>query len=346
MLINEREHIMAQSPSPQGILQLGMAFFGSKTLLSAVELGLFTELANGPLSLEALKARLGLHERGARDFLDTLVAFGILDRNDGLYANRPETDYYLDRNKPTYVGGILEMANTRLYGFWARLTTALRTGKPQNEVADGQAGLFETLYADPARLEGFLKAMSGISLPTARAIAAAFPWNSRRTFADIGCAQGAFPAEIALAHPHLEGIGFDLAPVQPIFERYVESRGLAARLKFQAGDFFAGALPTVDVLVMGHILHDWDLDTKMMLLRKAHAALPDGGALLVYEALIDDERRSNAFGLLMSLNMLIETPGGFDYTGADCMGWMREAGFRETRVERLPGSDGMVIGIK
>lgn len=98
--------------------------------------------------------------------------------------------------------------------------------------------------------------------------------------------------------------------------------------------------------MMGHILHDWDLETKRMLLAKSYEALPEGGALLVYDAIIDDERAKNAFGLLMSLNMLIESPGGFDYTGADCMGWMSDAGFRETRVEHLIGPDSMVVGIK
>ena len=97
---------------------------------------------------------------------------------------------------------------------------------------------------------------------------------------------------------------------------------------------------------MGHILHDWDLDVKRMLIRKAYDAIPEGGALLVYESIIDDDRSQNAFGLLMSLNMLIETPGGFDYTGADCIGWMKEAGFRDARVEHLVGPESMVIGFK
>ena len=121
---------------------------------------------------------------------------------------------------------------------------------------------------------------------------------------------------------------------------------MSDRLKFHSGSFFTDPLPTADVLVMGHILHDWNLDEKEMLLRKAYDALPANGALIVYEALIDDDRRKNAFGLLMSLNMLIETPGGFDYTGADCQAWMREVGFRETRVEHLLGPDSMVVGIK
>ena len=134
--------------------------------------------------------------------------------------------------------------------------------------------------------------------------------------------------------------------VRPVFEQYVNSHNLSNRLRFYPGDFFSDPLPAADVLVMGHILHDWNLEEKRKLLAKAYEALPQGGALIVYEAIIDDDRRQNAFGLLMSLNMLIETPGGFDYTGADCVSWMREAGFRETRVEHLIGPDSMVIGIK
>ena len=185
-----------------------------------------------------------------------------------------------------------------------------------------------------------------MSLPTARAIATAFPWSEFATFADVGCAQGALPVEIARAHPHLTGVGFDLAPVGPVFESYVQGHGLAGRLTFQAGSFFEEPLPAAEVLVMGHILHDWGLAEKRMLLRKAYEALPDGGALIVYDAMIDDERRKNAFGLLMSLNMLIETPAGFDYTGADCAAWLREASFREVRTEPLQGPYSTAVGRK
>lgn len=334
--------------SPDKIMQLGSAFWGSKTLLSAIELGVFTRLAaHGPLTLAQAQEAFGLHARSARDFLDALVALGMLRRlADGRYANTAETDLYLDRNKPSYVGGMLEMMNARLYRFWGNLTEALRSGAPQNEIRGGGPGLFEAVYAEPARLEQFLGAMTGLSLPTARAIAARFPWSEHRTFADIGCAQGGLTVEIARAHPHLAGYGFDLPAVRPVFERYVARHGLERRLDFLAGDFFRDELPGADVLVMGHILHDWNLDEKRMLLAKAHAALPKGGALVVYDAMIDDARRENAFGLLMSLNMLIETPGGFDYTGADCAGWMREAGFRDISVEALQGPYSMAVGRK
>jgi len=238
------------------------------------------------------------------------------------------------------------MANHRLYPFWGHLTEALRTGAPQNEVKAGGPGVFETLYADPARLKQFLAAMTGISHGANMTIARLFPWKDYRTFVDVGTAQGDLAAQIALANPHLQGVGFDLPEVAPIFEEYVASTGVADRLCFQPGSFFEHALPTADVVLMGHILHDWDLPTKRMLIGKAFDALPEGGALIVYEAIIDDDRSKNAFGLLMSLNMLIETPGGFDYTGADCSGWMKEAGFSRTRVEPLAGPDSMVVAIK
>ena len=336
----------SERSTPEQILSLGLGFWGSKTLLSAVEIGLFTELAKGSLTFETLTERLMLHPRSARDFLDALVALGMLERDGDRYSNTTETDLFLDRAKPSYVGGLLEMANARLYPFWGLLTEALRTGHPQNEAKGGEENFFAAIYADPGRLEGFLKAMTGISLGAAMAIANKFPWDRYETFVDVGTAQGGLPVQVALAHDHLSGGGFDLPPVGPIFEEYVDSHGLGDRLRFYPGDFFEDPLPAADVLVMGHILHDWDLQEKRLLLEKAYEALPEGGALIVYEALIDDERRENAFGLLVSLNMLIETPAGFDYTGADCRSWMGDTGFRETYVEHLVGPDSMVVGIK
>ena len=337
---------MSAPLTPEKILQTGLAFWPAKTLLSAIEMGVFTELAGGPEAFAPLCGRLGLHPRSARDFLDTLVALGFLVREGDRYRNSGEADLFLDRKKPSYVGGILEMANHRLYPFWGHLTEALRTGQPQNEVKHGGPGLFETLYADPDRLKQFLAAMTGISHGANLTIARAFPWKDHRTFVDVGTAQGDLAVQIALANPHLRGIGFDLPEVAPIFEEYAQAIGVADRVSFVPGSFFDQDLPKADVVTMGHILHDWDLPTKQMLIAKAYQALPTGGALIVYEAIIDDERKSNAFGLMMSLNMLIETPGGFVYTGADCAGWMKEAGFSAVRVEHLVGPDSMVIGIK
>ena len=186
----------------------------------------------------------------------------------------------------------------------------------------------------------------GVSRGANLGIAQKFSWAKYRSFVDAGTAQGDLAAQVALANPHLHGIGFDLPKVAPIFEEYVARLGLSDRLKFSAGDFFQDPLPKADVIMMGHILHDWDLAEKKRLIKAAWNALPAGGAFIAYDAIIDDDRRQNAFGLLMSLNMLIETPGGFDYSGADCIGWMKEIGFRETFVQHLVGPDSMVVGIK
>ena len=337
---------MNQQITPDCILQVGLGFWPSKILLSAVEMELFTDLSKGPQPLERIQGRHGLPPRAARDFLDSLVALGFLERRNGQYANSPAADLYLDKHKPSYIGGMLEMANQRLYEHWAHLTEALRTGLPQNETRHGGEPLFQALYADPARLKSFLAAMTGISHGANMTIAAKFPWADYKTFADVGTAQGDLATQIALANPHLSGIGFDLPEVGPIFEEYVEAQGVGDRLRFVPGSFFDQPLPQADVILMGHILHDWSLDDKRMLIRKAYEAVPEGGAFIVYESIIDDDRCRNAFGLMMSLNMLIETNAGFDYTGADCQGWMKEAGFRETRVEHLVGPDSMVVGIR
>lgn len=331
--------------APDRIMQLGYAFRGAKVLMCAVELDLFTELARAPRDGEALRERLRLHPRGARDFFDALVALGMLERDGDAYRNTRETDTYLDRRKPTYIGGILRHANHRLYPAWDSLLDALRTGEPQ-EWSEADTDMFDALSSDRDGFIEFAHAMTGLSLPVARALAGNFGWADYRTFIDIGTAQGATAVEIAHAHPHLCGEGYDLPALEDAFNAYVAQRGLARRLRFHAGDFLQEALPAADVLIMGQILHDWNLAVKRGLLAKAHAALPRRGALIVYDQMIDDERRENASGLLMSLGMLIRTQGGFDYTGADCIGWMHEAGFTDLRRAHLSGPYSMVVGVK
>jgi hypothetical protein len=337
---------MKKKTAPDEIFKLGLGFMASKTLLSALELGLFTELAKGPRDGDALRVYMGLHNRSSVDFLDTLVALGMIERKGGKYRNTPSTNAFLDKNKPSYMGGILEMANARLYGFWGTLTEGLKTGQAQNEAKQG-GNLFEAIYSDPAKLKGFLQAMTGLSTGSGMAIAAKFPWKKYKTFIDVGGAQGGVAVQLALKHKKLTGGNFDLPVVGPIYEEYVRSFKLENRLKFHPGDFFKdSALPSADVIIMGHILHDWNLEEKKALIAKAYAALPKGGAYIIHEALIDNDRSKNAFGLLMSLNMLIETPGGFDYTGADCQKWLKQAGFRSSKVIPLAGPDSMVVGIK
>lgn len=332
---------------PDHIMRVGMGFESSKALLSAVELGVFTALAKEPMDVESLRLATGIDRRSARDLFDVLVALGFLLREDGVYRNTPESDLYLDKGKASYLhlGALLEMANSRLYHIWGRLTECLQTGKPQNEARDGES-VFDVIYADRDKLEQFLSSMTGISHAANIRIAELFPWKDHGTICDLGTAQGDLATQIALAHPHISGFGFDLPQAQPVFEDYIEQNGLQDRLQFEPGDFFVDGLPPADVYTMGHILHSWDLDQKKQLIRKAYDALPAGGGLVVYDAIIDDDRSTNVFGLLMSLNMATATPGGFNYTAAECMGWMTEVGFSATRTEHLVGHDTMVVGIK
>jgi len=329
--------------TPDRIMQLAYAYRESKALLSAVELGIFTALADGPVALDAIIGRTGLHQRGARDFLDALVALGFLDRDaDGRYANTPGAALYLIRGRPTYVGDLLDHLNSREYPHWHLLSRALQTGEPQF----GANGHYPELYAEQAAVETFARAMSGGSLLAAKALSARFPWQDYETLIDVGAAEGCLPVEIAQVHSHIGGGGFDLPAIAPVFNKYVKAHGLSERLRFYPGDFLKDPLPSANLLVMGRVLHNWDLATKKMLLGKVYQALPSGGAVIVYERLIDDERRFNATGLLASLNMLVMTEGGFDYSAADCIAWMREAGFRDMRAEPLTDDQSMVIGSK
>jgi O-methyltransferase/methyltransferase family protein len=327
------------------LYSIGSAYRQAKVLLSAVELDVFSVLAKEPLNAATLAARLDIDRRGARDFFDALVALDLLNRDaDGRYQNTEATNLYLDRAKPTYLGGSFDQYNRREYGMWGLLTEALRTGSPRTEIEGYDH--FGSIYHDPIRFRSFVNAMTAGSMLSARRIAEQFPWKKWRTLCDVGTAQGCLPVQIALAHPHIEAIGFDLPALRSVFDQYVRDNGLSQRLTFRAGDFFEDPLPPADVIVFGRVLHNWDLATKKMLLAKAYAALPKSGAVINYDMLIDDERSSSTSGLLSSLNMLLWTSAGFGYSGADCVDWMREAGFHDMRIERLAGGNSMVIGMR
>jgi predicted O-methyltransferase YrrM len=335
---------------PSHIMQVGMGFWPSKTVLSAVELELFTHLGSDSITGEELRERLGLHERAIPDFTDTLVALGFLERDgegpEARYRNTPDTAFFLDKNSPAYIGGILEMSNARLYRFWGDLTEALRSGKPQNEMKHNGQPMFEELYSDPARLEQFMAAMAGISRGNFEVLARNFDFSKYGTVCDVGGATGQLSMILATHHPHLHCTSYDLPVVEPIAQRAIAAAGLSDRVSTASGDFFADPLPKADVVTMGLILHDWNLERKLQLVGAAYNALPEGGAFIVIENLIDDARRENAFGLMMSLNMLIEFGDAFDYTGKDFAGWCRDAGFREVEILPLTGPASAGIAYK
>ena len=336
--------------NPSKIMQIGTGFMASKTLLTAVNMDLFTLLAKGELSGQDIKTKLSLHKRSLYDFLDTLVALGFLNRNGiketSVYSNAEDTDLFLDKEKPSYVGGLLEMCNHRLYPFWNDLEEGLKTGLPQNETKNGEKFLFEELYANEDRLREFIHAMGGIQMGNFITFSNQFDFSDYHTHCDIGGSGGNLSIHIAKINPHMTCTSIDLPPVCPIAEENIKLMGLESQVFAEAGDFFKDDFPKVDIITMGNILHDWGTADKKMLMKKAYDALPKGGALVVIENIIDNDRSKNVFGLLISLNMMIETPEGFDFTADDFDGWAKEIGFRETSIMPLTGPASAVIAIK
>ncbi|WAC14831.1 acetylserotonin O-methyltransferase [Dyadobacter pollutisoli] len=339
-------------PSPGHILQMGTGFWASKVLLTAVEFDLFTLLADSnPLTAAQLKQKLNLHcsDRNMYDFLDTLTGFGFLNRTGILetaaYSNTPDTDLFLDLKKPTYVGGMLKMLNNRLYGFWGTLEEGLRTGKPQNEAKHGE-NLFDAIYKSPEQLESFMNAMTGIQIGAFMAFAQKFDFSKYKTLTDAGGSSGLLSTVVANHQAHMSCVSMDLPGVTAIAEKTIAKAGLNGRVKAVSGDFFNDAFPAADMVVMGNILHDWDEEQKLSLMKSAYAALPKGGVFVAIENVIDDDRKTNVFGLMMSLNMLIETGTGFDYTFADFTRWAQLVGFSSTSLLPLVGPTSAAIALK
>lgn len=339
-------------PNPESILQIGTGFWASKILLSAVKFQLFTTLAERKtMSASEIKSHLGLActDRNVFDYLDALTTFGFLNR-DGIletakYANSINTDFFLDKSKPSYIGGMLEMLNHRLYGFWGNLEEGLLTGLPQNEAKNGE-NLFEALYSDANRLKEFIHAMSGFQMGNFMTLAQSFDFSKHKNLVDIGGSAGMLSIMVAKHQGHMHCTNWDLPPVAPIANEVIQQFQMQDRVKTDIGDFFKDEFPKADIITMGNILHDWDEDTKLMLLKKAYNALPDGGVFIAIENVIDDDRNKNAVGLMMSLNMLIETGTGFDYTFADFNKWAKAIGFKSTSLLPLAGPTSAAIAYK
>jgi precorrin-6B methylase 2 len=341
--------VLRKVVNPQDILEDGMAFWSSRLILTAVERGIFTMLAERPLSAAELTGMLGWHPRAATTALDALVAAGLLrcDKR-GRYANTMRSSLFLDRNKSSYIGGLMELSSTRLYDLWSGLDELLGTGDPAAVEGDDRYFDFDSMYADPDALKTFLSGMTGISTGEAMLLASRFPWKQHGSFIDMGCAQGALAVRVALTHNHLEGTGFDLPVVEPIFTDYVKSFRLDDRVRFAAGDFFAdAALPSAEVMSFGHVFHGYGHEVRHELVAKARDALPRGGALIVYDAMTTDRQTPDRFhSLLSSLNIMLETRDGYESTTDECADMLRTSGFSDVRVRHLVGPTSMVYGFK
>lgn len=339
--------VLRRFGGPQQIVEEGMAFWSSRLILTAVECGVFTTLAQGPMTGQELIEVIGWHPRAANNALDALVSVGLLRRDrSGRYSNTLRSALFLDKAKPGYAAGLMELSSKRLYHLWCELPDLLRTGRPA--AAEGRADddFFPSLYRDPDAMREFVTGMTGISTGEATLLAARFPWKRYRTFVDVGSAQGALPVRVALTHPHLRGAGLDLEAVRPVFEDYVSLFGLADRLRFIGGDFREGPLPNADVVSFGHVFHGLSPSARSELIAKACAATPPGGAAIVYDAMIQPGRRYNYASLLSSLNVMLETREGYECTIADCVAMFKAHGFIGIKVRHLIGPTSAVFGFK
>jgi len=339
-------------PSPENSMKIGTGFWASKILLTAVSFQLFTRLAEKKtMKANDIKNILGLKctDRNVYDFLDALTVFGFLKRegilDTAIYLNTPDTDTFLDKNKPSYIGGILEMMNNRLYTFWGSLGEGLLTGLPQNEIKKSE-DFFGLIYSDPEKLKGFINAMSGIQMGNFMAFAQKFDFTRYKTLIDVGGSAGLLSLMVARHNAHMRCTSFDLPPVEPVANATIQQFGLSEQVKTASGDFFNMPIPDADIVVMGNILHDWDEENKISLMKKAYDALPADGAFVAIENIIDSERKQNVFGMMMSLNMLIETGTGFDYTFADFNRWANIVGFKSTSIIPLTGPSSAAIAYK
>ena len=340
-------------PDPSKIMQIGMGFWASKAVLTAVNFSLFTMLAGSSKKMSEIKSALKLHtiDRHIYDWLDALVSLGFLNREGLLeqaaYTDSPDTEMFLDEKKPSYIGGILKMGNNRLYGFWGHLDEALKTGEAQNEShGDSDMNFFNDLYKDSGKLGEFIEAMSGIQMGNFMMLAKKFDFGKYRTMADIGGADGFLSCMIALQHPSVSFITYDLPPVAPLAMKKIDGFNLGHKIKVESGNFLKDPIPSADIITMGNILHGLNENSKQDLIKKVYDALPQNGAFMTIENIIDNQRKENTFGMLMSLNMLIENGDAFDYTMNDFERWAIAAGFKRTELVPLAGPTSAAIAYK
>ncbi|TMM38910.1 MAG: methyltransferase [Actinobacteria bacterium] len=325
--------------------RLGTAYRKAKVLHSAVELGLFDLLAAGTAGEERIRERLGLHPRLSRAFLDALLALGLLRRDGHGYRNSAVAARFLVQDAPGYLGGAIRVASQRHYEVWSHLTEALRDGAPKAPTSG--ANPFRQLYENVDAARGFLAHMDAINGFVGPGLVDCLDWSRFGSFVDVGGARGNVAAQLVTAMPHLRGGVFELAALEPLFDEYMAQLGTTGRVTFHGGDFFVDPLPHADVLIFGHVLHDWSPQERQTLLDRAFEAVPAGGAVLVYDPMLDDGE-PDLHSALAGLNVALMTAGGSEYTVEDCRGWAGKAGFRVTGGQRLytVGNDYVLIAEK
>jgi 3-hydroxy-5-methyl-1-naphthoate 3-O-methyltransferase len=337
------------SPSPIPLMQLATSFWAFKTLATAVELDLFTRIArSGSITVQQFAEAHGFDPRPAEMLLTGCASLGLLQRAGAGYANTSLADEFLVRDMPYYFGGFVTMLDKRLYSGWDKLPDAMRHNRPTTWDPSKQTSLFDG--ADPQMMATFWQAMHSLSTFTARTLADAVDLSGFRKLLDVGGGSAAFDIELCRKYPNLSSTVYDLPFVTDIASQNIRTAGMEGRVTVHPGDFFAEPqFPAGhDAILFSMIMHDWNEEQNRELLRKAHDALPVGGIVIISELLVNDEKSGPPAAALMSLNMLVETEGGRNYTPSEYRSWLTAAGFGKVDVRWFDaaGANGAVIGYK
>lgn len=326
--------------NPAGILRLANSFCDAKALLTAVELGLFTTLHTAPATEEEIRDGLGLHGRGLYDWLELLVELNLLERDNGRYRNGAGPDAFLVRGMSSYIGGFLERSNRNLYPAWGRLSEALRTGESQT------GSHFDQVIENPKILAQFINSMDALTRVLGPQLIETYDgWSDYQSVLDVGGCRGNIASQILGAYPHLSGAVFDLPQMEPFFDERVAEQGLTGKVTFHGGSFFTDPLPSADIVMMGHVLHDWNADQRKFLIEKCYDSVNPGGVLVLYDRMLDRES-SRVENLVISLDMLLVTDGGSEYGVAEVTGHALGAGFTSTEDRPLGDYDTLVVAHK
>ena len=322
-------------PDPTPIIDLLNAFRTSAAMFTAVSLGVFDRLAAGPLDLATLAAELPANADALSRLLDVCVGLGLLKRDGEAFSNADIAEVYLCKHSPRRMTGYITYSARVLWKMWANLPDAIREGTNRWKQTFGLDGpLFTNFFRSEEDKREFLWGMHGFGMITSPDIAAAFDLSGSRHLVDLGGATGHLAIACCRRHPSLRATVFDLPVAVPMADEVIAGAAdVSARVSTAGGDFFVDPLPPADLYALGRIVHDWDEGKIRRLLARIYEALPAGGALLVAEKILDDDRAGPRWAHLQSLNMLVCTDGK-ERTAGEYTTLLREAGFGRIEVRR------------
>jgi acetylserotonin N-methyltransferase len=333
-------------PDPTIVLDHLEAFRRSKTMFAAVDLGVFDELGEKTISSEVLAAQLHCHEPSLRLLLESCVGLGLLKRTTEGFQNTDVSRAYLCSDSPRRMTGYIQYSNHVMWKMWAHLEDAIREGTHRWKQTFGFDGpIFSHFFRTPEAMEEFLMGMHGFGMITSPRIVELFDLSRYRVLCDLGGATGHLAIAACHRYPTLAAKVFDLPHALDLARRMTREAGLSDRIEIVGGDFFVDPLPEADLYALGRIVHDWDEPKIRILLQKIYDALPSGGALLIGEKVLWENRSGPRWAQMQSLNMLVCTEGK-ERSGAEYAQLLRGVGFSQVAVSRTQVPLDAVLAIK